>query len=317
MAQLVLRGVLKGHGGSITSIATNSETPDVLISGSRDKKIISWNLNPENADPEEAGVPKRSLQGHSHFIQDIVLSSDGAFALSCSWDRTARLWDLSTGQTTRTFIGHDKDVLSVAFSADNRQIVSGSRDKSLKLWNTLGECKVTIGAKDSHTEWVSCVRFSPSTDNPLIVSCGWDRVVKVWDLKNFSLKYDLHGHTGYLNTVSISPDGAICASGGKDGNVFVWDLNEGHHLYTLPAGSTINALEFSPSKYWLCAATDNCIRIWDLDSRSVVCDLSEFTPSPSYGKRKPPCTCIAWSSDGRTLYAGYDDSIIRVWEVRD
>ena len=59
------------------------------------------------------------------------------------------------------------------------QIVSGSRDRTIKLWNTLGECKYTIGEPDGHTEWVSCVRFSPVTNNPIIVSAGWDKLVKV------------------------------------------------------------------------------------------------------------------------------------------
>ena len=59
------------------------------------------------------------------------------------------------------------------------QIVSGSRDKTIKLWNTLGECKYTIGEPEGHTEWVSCVRFSPVTTNPIIVSAGWDKLVKV------------------------------------------------------------------------------------------------------------------------------------------
>ena len=63
------------------------------------------------------------------FFQDVVVSSDGQFALSASWDGTLRLWDLNTGTTTRQFYGHTKDVLSVAFSVDNRQIISGSRDK--------------------------------------------------------------------------------------------------------------------------------------------------------------------------------------------
>lgn len=69
-------------------------------------------------------------------------------------------------------------MLSVAFSVDNRQIVSGSRDKTIKLWNTLAECKYTI-QDDGHTDWVSCVRFSPNHANPIIVSAGWDRIVKV------------------------------------------------------------------------------------------------------------------------------------------
>ena len=107
-----------------------------------------------------------------------MISSDGAYALSASWDKTLRLWELSTGQTTRRFVGHTNDVLSVSFSADNRQIVSGSRDRSIKLWNTLGDCKFTITEK-GHTEWVSCVRFSPNPSNPVIVSAGWDRLVKV------------------------------------------------------------------------------------------------------------------------------------------
>ena len=62
---------------------------------------------------------------------------------------------------------------------------------------------------------MSCVRFSPSTSNPIIVSSGWDKLVKVWNLSNCKLKNDHHGHNGYLNSVTVSPDGSLCASGGK------------------------------------------------------------------------------------------------------
>lgn len=116
-----------------------------------------------------------------------MISSDGAYALSASWDKSLRLWELSTGNTTRTFVGHTNDVLSVSFSADNRQIVSGSRDRSIKLWNTLGDCKYTITDK-GHTEWVSCVRFSPNPQNPVIVSAGWDKLVKVRYRSRISLQ---------------------------------------------------------------------------------------------------------------------------------
>lgn len=140
-----------------------------------DKTIIVWSLS---RDDSNYGYPKRILHGHNHFVSDIVISSDGQFALSSSWDKTLRLWDLASGTTTRRFVGHTADVLSVSFSADNRQIVSGSRDRTIKLWNTLGECKFDI-KEDGHSEWVSCVRFSPNPSNPLIISAGWDKVVKV------------------------------------------------------------------------------------------------------------------------------------------
>jgi WD40 repeat protein len=79
--------------------------------------------------------------------------------------------------------------ISVSFSADNRQIVSASRDRTIKLWNTLGECKFNI-VDDGHSEWVSCVRFSPNPVIPVIVSAGWDKVVKVGlSLQHFPLPH--------------------------------------------------------------------------------------------------------------------------------
>lgn len=121
---LTLKGTLKGHSDWVTSIATPLDNSDTILSSSRDKSIIVWNLS---RDETNYGVPRRRLTGHGHFVQDVVISSDGQFALSGSWDGTLRLWDLNTGATTRRFVGHTKDVLSVAFSVDNRQIVSGSR----------------------------------------------------------------------------------------------------------------------------------------------------------------------------------------------
>ena len=172
---LQLRGTLSGHNGWVTQIATNPKYPEMILSASRDKSLIVWKLT---RDEMSYGIPQKRLHGHGHFVSDVVLSSDGHFALSGSWDKTLRLWDLSAGKTTRRFEDHTKDVMSVAFSADNRQIVSGSRDKTIKLWNTLAQCKYTI-QEEGHGDWVSCVRFSPNNQNPIIVSCGWDKYVKV------------------------------------------------------------------------------------------------------------------------------------------
>jgi len=313
--KMKLEGALRGHTGWVTQIATNPVYKNVLISASRDKSIIIWNL--DDGGSVLTGKPVKSLHGHGHFVSDVVMSSDGQYALSGSWDKTLRLWDLNTGKTTRQFVSHTKDVLSVAFSADNRQIVSGSRDKKIKLWNTLAQCKHTIEENQCHSDWVSTVRFSPAATNPVIVSAGWDKVVKVWNLSTCRLKTNHIGHGGYINTVTVSPDGSLCASGGKDGNAMLWDLNEGKHLYTLNGNDVINALAFSPNRYWLCAAVGPVVKIWDLEDKAVVDELKmdSVTANVKNAKSAPQCTSLSWSTDGQTLFAGYTDNIIRVWRV--
>merc|ERR1719263_699812 len=294
------------------------EVPDMVLSASRDNSIIVWNLT---RDEEKYGTMQKRLTGHGHYVQDVAISSDGQFALSGSWDGTLRLWNLNTGMTTRRFVGHSKDVLSVAFSVDNRQIVSGSRDKTINLWNTLGQLKYTI-TDDGHEEWVSCVRFSPNLSVPLIVSAGWDKVVKVWDLTHCQLRCDLtsaEGHTDYANTVTVSPDGSLCASGGKDQKAILWDLNEGVNLSTLEADDIIHALVFSPVRYWLCAATASAIRIWNLESREIVGeDITIEQPFTGKRSKAVPIQCIslAWSKDGSTLFGGFTDNVIRVYVVQ-
>ncbi|KAF9608308.1 hypothetical protein IFM89_008593 [Coptis chinensis] len=99
------------------------------------------------------------------------------------------------------------------------------------------------------------------------------------NLSNCKLKSTLAGHTGYLNTVAVSPDGSLCASGGKDGVTLLWDLAEGKRLYLLNAGGIIYALCFSPNRYWLCAGTEDGIKIWDLESKSIGQDLRPEVPA--------------------------------------
>lgn len=41
----------------------------MLLSGSRDKTLIIWNLT---RDETSYGYPKRSLHGHSHIVSDCV-----------------------------------------------------------------------------------------------------------------------------------------------------------------------------------------------------------------------------------------------------
>jgi len=46
------------------------------------------------------------LLSHNHFVEDVILSSDAQYALSASWDKTLRLWDINSGNSTQLFRDH-------------------------------------------------------------------------------------------------------------------------------------------------------------------------------------------------------------------
>jgi hypothetical protein len=66
------RDLIKVTGQQMLTIFSTF-SPNMLLSGSRDKTLIIWDLTRDEA---QYGFPKRSLHGHSHIVSDCVRSFD-------------------------------------------------------------------------------------------------------------------------------------------------------------------------------------------------------------------------------------------------
>jgi WD40 repeat protein len=60
---------------------------------------------------------------------------DGRRAVSGSYEKTLRVWDLDSGECLLLLQGHTESVYSVAVCTDGRRAVSGSLDKTLRVWD--------------------------------------------------------------------------------------------------------------------------------------------------------------------------------------
>ncbi|CAD2218725.1 guanine nucleotide-binding protein subunit beta-2-like 1 protein [Angomonas deanei] len=311
-------GSLLGHRNWITSLACPQQTDSHIkvVSTSRDNTCITWKANPNRHDKDDAyAIPEHRLEGHTGFVSSVSLAhnSEYEFGVTGSWDHSLRLWNLRTGQCQHKYIKHTKDVLAVAFSPDDRQIVSAGRDNIIHVWNIKGEC-VHSFENNRHTDWISSLCFSPNAAKPIVVSGSWDTTVKVWDITSGKCErtlVDKKDQPEYITSVTVSPDGSLCASGGKDGFARLWDITSEDLLFKINVGFPINQIAFSPNRFWMSVACGNLVRIYDLESKNLVVELA---PNSA---RYAECTCLAWSADGDTVYSGYTDGVICAWSVNN
>jgi guanine nucleotide-binding protein subunit beta-2-like 1 protein len=309
--------MLKGHNDRVTAICVGSGSDGVLVTGSRDKTVITWNLKSEDEESANDGLfgyPAKGLTGHNHFVTDLTMSSDNNYVISSSWDRTLRLWDINKGKCLGRFVGHDKEVSSVCFSNDNRQIFSGGFEKNIRIWNTLGDCKV-VSDYHNHTNWVSKIRYSNTSKNSYYASVGRDGRLKIWN-GIFKLYASIKAHQNYINALALNTNGQFIATGGKDNEVAVWDsynLAEPARRYV--TNSEVNDLAFNQNFQWLAAACQNGIYVWDISEKDNDQPFIFIPAEQNESKRPAKCTSIAWSNTATRFYVGCEDGDIRVYNI--
>ncbi len=120
--------------------------------------------------------------------------------------------------------------------------------------------------------------------------------------------FTYHGHTGFLRSVSWSPDGARIASASDDGTVQVWDALTGAAPYTYRGHSSpVMAVAWSPDGTMIASGSqDNTLQVWNPTSGQM---LFSFT----FGKQ---VMGVAWSLDGAYLAAVSWDYTIGVWDAK-
>jgi len=229
-------GVLEGHGAAVTSLVCgeNKDGSPLLLSGSRDKSIIRWELNfdgtkvtyKDDQDNEKVkilvGKPLRSFHGHNHFVSSLALNSDNTKLVSGSWDKTIRLWDIESAKSDLLFKGHTKDVLSVGFSHDERLIFSGAMDNTLKYWNTKGDLRYD---NNQFKGWVSCIlNIKKGKTNYIAVGC-WDGSVKILN-NEYNLDRELPGGEYAVTSLSTDADGDFLFIAYKNGTIKVYNIQE-------------------------------------------------------------------------------------------
>lgn len=105
---------------------------------------------------------------------------------------------------------------------------------------------------------------------------GQHRAVELWDVATGDHLASLTGHTGPVEDVAFSPDGARLATASFDRTVWLWDSATGDQLLVLHSPiATVSSVSFHPDGTRLASTgPDGTVRVWALDLDDLV-DVAE------------------------------------------
>ncbi|KAI9277314.1 WD40-repeat-containing domain protein [Phascolomyces articulosus] len=116
------------NGQIVASLENHSESIettdfcDVLTlaaTGSTDGTISIWDVQTQRL---------RSTLSHEDAVVKVKFVKNSPFLVSCSADKSVKMWDTRTGQVVKSWVGHSDTVLGFAVSDDGKTIVTGSDD---------------------------------------------------------------------------------------------------------------------------------------------------------------------------------------------
>jgi len=106
--------------------------------------------------------------------------------LSTSDDKTARLWNISTGKEICDAIQHDSPVWTGDFSPDGQMIATGADDSTVHVWHLAtdrDETKLQLGTVLRISEGpVWWIKFNQGSRGLMLGVTGTDRAIRILDM---------------------------------------------------------------------------------------------------------------------------------------
>jgi WD40 repeat protein len=253
--------------------------------------------------PFELDSEKR-VHSHQDRIVAVAFSPDGKLALTGSWDKTARLWDVATGKVLGPPLEHQDAVVAVAFSPDGKTVLTGSDDNTARLWEVA--TGKALGPPLKHLGRVTAVAFSP--DGKTVLTASWDKTAQVWDVATGKAVGQRMEHHAAVVAVAYSPDGKTVLTGSHDYYARLYEVATGKEICPpMEHESWVVAVAFSPDGLTvLTGSRDKTARLWDVATGNALCLPLQHQDNVE---------AVAFSPDGKMVLTGSQDKSARLWDA--
>ncbi|QVL31411.1 protein kinase [Telmatocola sphagniphila] len=164
---------LASHDGPVMAMAF-SPNDEILASGSIDKTVKLWQVNPKNT--RNALVPKNILK-HETSIYTLAFSPDGKLLATAGWDSEIRIWSMAKDNMIKQFEAHRSEIFGLKFNPLNSELISVGSDRMVKFWEA--ESGTLKHAFRAHDGPITNITFAP--DGKTFATSSRDGTVQEWD----------------------------------------------------------------------------------------------------------------------------------------
>jgi WD40 repeat protein/serine/threonine protein kinase len=249
-------------------------------------------------------LPAYAPMRHAERVPAVSFSPDGRRVLTASWDKTAKIWEASSGSVVAV-LRHEDRVLSASYSADGARVVTASIDSTARVWNAADGRLIALLAHPSKQVWSA--EFSPNGES-VVTACAADHTVRIWSSATGVLAKELPGGSSEVLIACFAPDGRSVAAASRDGTIRIWDVRKGETSAGFQAHSgTIHTLAFSRDGSRLASGgEDGQARLWYAPTGLPVGAPLRHDSAVSHA---------VFSPDGRVLLTTSTDSAARLWDA--
>jgi RNA polymerase sigma factor (sigma-70 family) len=308
-------------------------SPDgATLAGGGNKTIRLWDV--------DTGRLRRSLEGHRDWVCTLAFSPDGQTIAGGGYDwlehrgrdtpqfrapypvyeSQCKIWNAATGELKRTVTERGR-LLSLAFAPDGKSLACAV-GKDVRLYDLGAEAPGRVVA--SHDFAVTSVAFTKG--GGAIISGSHDHTVKRTSLATGKTEWQAPGYFEHVNSVALSKDAALLATGSSDGRyahgvlkagakclspgaVRLWDARTGRLLRRLgdPAEQVL-AVALSPDGRHVAggggsATGSGVVRVWDTATGKPVWSMDDH---------KTEVLAITYAPDGSSVVTAAADGLVKV-----